>query len=193
MQSELLFLERIIQLLEINGKAAVIVPEGVLFGRGKAYKKTRELLLKNCEFEAVISLPNGVFKPYAGVKTSILLFTKKKDNKTKWNTKKVWFYELKSDGYSLDDNRQKLNKNPLPLALKLFESKNKVSNKDRKTYFFVKIDEIKNNNLDLSYNHYQEIIYEEKEYDPPQVILNAIFSLEKELTIGLQELNNLIK
>nr|WP_321237209.1 class I SAM-dependent DNA methyltransferase [uncultured Psychroserpens sp.] len=193
-QTELLFLERIIQLLEINGKAAVIVPEGVLFGKGKAHKSTREILLKNCDFEAVISLPSGVFKPYAGVKTSILLFTKKvNESKTKWHTKKVWFYELNSDGYSLDDNRKKLDDNPLPIAVKAFDFKNKTSKKNRKTHFFVDLGLIQKNNLDLSYNSYQEFEYEEKEYDPPQDILKALINLEKEIKIDMEELKNLIQ
>ncbi len=192
-QSELLFLERILQLLKINGKAAVIVPEGVLFGRGNAYKRTREILLKNCEFEAVISLPSGVFKPYAGVKTSILLFTKKSNNsKNKWHTKKVWFYELKSDGYSLDDNRKKLNENPLPIAVNYFNTKNKSNKEDRKTHFFIEIDQIQKNNLDLSYNQYQEFEYEEQEYEPPQDILTALLSLEDEIRLDLENLKNLM-
>lgn len=113
-QSELLFLERIISALMVGGKAAVIVPEGVLFGSSKAQKKTREILLKDNLLEAVISLPNGVFKPYTAVKTAILIFTKVKTNSKKWSTDKVWFYELKSDGYSLDDNRRRLKDYPLP-------------------------------------------------------------------------------
>lgn len=145
-------------------------------------------------FEAVISIPSGVFKPYAGVKTSILLFTKKANSsKEKWHTKKVWFYELNGDGYSLDDNRKKLDENPLPVAVKAFDSKSKSPKKNRKTFFYVELDEIQRNYFDLSYNHYQEIVYEEKDYDPPQYILEALFDLEEEIKIGMNELNNLIK
>lgn len=192
-QSEILFLERIVDILKINGKAAVIVPEGVLFGGGKAYKKIREILLKDCEFEAVISLPSGTFKPYAGVKTSILLFTKKTANsKNKWYTKKVWFYELSSDGYSLDDNRRKLAENPLPIAVKAFESKDNILKNDRKSYFFVPIEEIQKNDYNLSYSRYRDFKYEEKIYETPQEILKNLFGLEEEIRTDMEELKNLI-
>lgn len=192
-QSEILFLERIVDLLKINGKAAVIVPEGVLFGGGKAYKKIREILLKDCDFEAIISLPSGAFKPYAGVKTSILIFTKKAINsKNKWHTKKVWFYELANDGYSLDDNRRKLTENPLPIAVKSFDGKNSFLEEDRKSHFFVPLEEIQKNNLDLSYNRYCEYEYEEQFYEAPQDILKAIFSIEDEIRIDMEELKNMI-
>ncbi|GGK37898.1 MULTISPECIES: HsdM family class I SAM-dependent methyltransferase [Flavobacteriaceae] len=193
-QSELLFLERIVQLLKINGKAAVIVPEGVLFGKNNAYKKTREILLKDCNLEAIISLPNGVFKPYAGVKTSILVFTKKSNNsKVKWHTKKVWFYELEGDGYSLDDNRKKLKENPLPEAVKIFESKNSIIKEDRKKHFYVSLDEIQKSDLDLSYDYYRDFEYVEKNYDPPKDILKALFLLEEEISVEMEELKNLIE
>lgn len=192
-QSEILFLERIVDLLEINGKAAVIVPEGVLFGGGKAYKKIREILLKDCDFEAIISLPSGAFKPYTGVKTSILIFTKKAINsKNKWHTKKVWFYELANDGYSLDDNRRKLNENPLPIVVNLFDKKKSFLQEDRKSYFYVPIEEIQKNNLDLSYNRYCEYEYEQQFYEAPQDILKAIFSIEDEIRMDMEELKNMI-
>lgn len=192
-QSELLFLERIVQLLKTNGKAAVIVPEGVLFGGNKAYVNTRQILLKDCDLEAVISLPSGVFKPYTGVKTSILVFTKKANlSKTKWHTKKVWFYELKSDGYSLDDNRRKLSENPLPNAVKAFDEKKENIQNDRKSYFFIELDEIKKNEFDLSYNRYKEFEYKEQNFEPPQEILKKIFLLEEEIKIDMDELKNLI-
>ena len=110
-QSELLFLVRISKMLKPKGKAAVIIPEGVLFGGSKNQKQTREILLKDNQLEAIISLPSGAFKPYTGVKTAILIFTKVKENSAKWNTKKVWFYELKNDGYSLVENPVKLTTN----------------------------------------------------------------------------------
>jgi len=192
-QSELLFLERIVQLLKINGQAAVIVPEGVLFGGGNAFKKVREILLKDCEFEAVISLPSGAFKPYTGVKTSIIIFTKKANrSKKKWFTKKVWFYELINDGYSLDDNRKKLAENPLPLAVDLYVNRFSNISVDRKTHFFVDIEEIKKNNLDLSYNRYSEFIYEEKIYNSPKEIFNTLSALEEEIKVEMSELKNLI-
>lgn len=191
-QSELLFLERIVKLLRVNGNAAVIVPEGVLFGSSKAYKNTREILLKDCNLEAVISLPSGTFKPYTGVKTSILLFTKKTVTKNKWNTKKVWFYELANDGYSLDDNRRKLTENPLPIAVDAYHNKVTGTPIERKSHFFVELNEIKKNDSDLSYNRYSELEYEQQTYEAPQDILKALFILEDEIKIEMEELKNLI-
>ncbi|WP_222539347.1 N-6 DNA methylase [Pedobacter polysacchareus] len=189
-QSELLFLERIIYMLEVNGKAAVIIPEGVLFGSSNAQKQTREILLKDNRLEAVISLPSGVFKPYTGVKTAILFFTKIKEKSKTWHTEKVWFYELKSDGYSLDDNRRRLKDFPLQELKDLFIKKNII--KDRKTHFFVPIAEIQENDLDLSYNRYKEYEYVEQTYDPPKQLLAKLMKLEQEILKDMEELNSLI-
>lgn len=192
-QSELLFLERIIQLLEINGQAAVVVPEGVLFGGKKAYKNLREILLKDCVVDAVISLPSGAFKPYTGVKTSILVFTKKGFKNNNFVTKDVWFYELETDGYSLDDNRKKLNDNPLPKAVDAFDKKaNDKKKEERRKHFWVPLSEIEKNFFDLSFNRYKDFDYEEQQYDPPQDILKAILALEEEIKNDLQELKDLI-
>lgn len=192
-QSELLFLERIIQLLEMGGKAAVVVPEGVLFGGNNAYKNLREILLKDCIVEAVISLPSGAFKPYTGVKTSILVFTKKGFKKKNFSTNKVWFCELETDGYSLDDNRKKLNDNPLPIAVEFFDNKKDNEEKEeRRKCFYVPIGEIKKNDFDLSFNRYKDFDYEEQQYDPPQEILKSIMALEEEINNDLQDLKELI-
>lgn len=190
--SELLFLDRISSMLKTKGKAAVIIPEGVLFGSSNAQKKTREIILKDNNLEAVISLPSGAFKPYTGVKTAILVFTKVKENSEDWNTKKVWFYELQSDGYSLDDNRRRLKDFPLPETVKEFESRNKSKIKDRKSHFYVPITEIQENDLDLSYNRYKEYVYIEQTYDPPKEILAKLILLENEILADIEELNNLI-
>jgi len=155
--TELLFLDRISSLLCENGKAAVIIPEGVLFGSSNAHKKTREIILKDNHLDAVISLPEGAFKPYTAVKTSILVFTKINEKSKVWNTDKVWFYELKSDGYSLDDNRRRLKDFPLPDTKLAFKKREKTRTIDRKTYFFVPLEEIQKNDLDLSYNRYKEL------------------------------------
>jgi type I restriction enzyme M protein len=130
-KSEILFLDRIIHMLKPEGKAAVIVPEGVLFGSSKASRKIREILLKDCSLESVISLPSGVFYPYTGVKTSILIFTKKKLNSTVYNTKKVWFYGMSSDGYSLDTNRKRLKDYPLPETVKEWGKRNRTRQQDK--------------------------------------------------------------
>ncbi|MBI5371457.1 MAG: N-6 DNA methylase [Sphingobacteriales bacterium] len=190
--TELLFLSRISKMLRPNGKAAVIIPEGVLFGSSSAQKATREILLKDNQLDAVISLPQGAFKPYTGVKTAILVFTKAKENSKKWNTDKVWFYSVDSDGYSLDDNRRKLKENPLPEVKASFEARTKAKYKDRKKHFFVDLKEIQENNLDLSYNRYKEYEYVEQKYVPPKEILATLIDLEKEILKDMNELNGLI-
>jgi len=191
-QTELLFLSRISKMLRKNGKAAVIIPEGVLFGSSKAQAKAREILLKDNKLDAVISLPSGAFKPYTGVKTSILLFTKVEDESETWHTKKVWFYELQSDGYSLDDNRIRLKDHPLPEARTAYDTKDENLKTDRKTHFFVSIAEIKNNDLDLSFNRYKEFEYEEQTYDPPKEILTKLIKMEEEILADMNELKGLI-
>jgi type I restriction enzyme M protein len=192
-QSELLFLIRISKMLRAGGKAAVIIPEGVLSGSSKNQKDTREILLKDNQLEAVISLPGGAFKPYTGVKKAILIFTKVEENSQTWHTEKVWFYELKNDGYSLDDNRRKLADNPLPIAVNAFINRVTQTPVERKLHFYVSISEIQKNELDLSYNHYREFEYEEQTHEPPQKILKDLMDLEAEIQIDIQELSNLIK
>lgn len=191
-QSELLFLIRISKMLRPGGKAAVIIPEGVLFGSSKNQKQTREILLKDNQLEAVISLPSGAFKPYTGVKTAILLFTKAEEDSQTWHTEKVWFYELKNDGYSLDDNRKKLAENPLPIAVDAYQNRAIDTPIERTNHFYVPISEIQDNGLDLSYNRYKKFEYEEQTYEPPKKILEALFQLESEIQKDMQELKNLI-
>ncbi|MFN8844073.1 MAG: N-6 DNA methylase [Chryseotalea sp.] len=191
-QSELLFLVRISKMLRPGGKAAVIIPEGVLFGGSKNQKQTREILLKDNQLEAVISLPSGAFKPYTGVKTAILLFTKVEEDSPTYHTEKVWFYELKNDGYSLDDNRRKLAENPLPLAVNAYQNRAIETPIERTNHFSVPLAEIQENGLDLSYNRYKKFEYEEQSYEPPQKILEALFQLESEIQKDMQELKNLI-
>lgn len=190
--TELLFLSRISKMLRNGGKAAVIIPEGVLFGGSGAQQATREILLKDNRLEAVISLPIGAFKPYTGVKTAILLFTKMKLKNKKWSTEKVWFYSVDNDGYSLDDNRRKLKENPLPEVKTAFNSRTKVKYRDRKNHFFVQLKEIRESELDLSYNRYREYEYIEQKYDPPSEILSKLLSLEKKILEDMGELNKLI-
>ena len=190
-KSELLFLIRIISMLKIGGRAAVIVPDGVLFATGKKAKSVREKLLKDCSLNAVISLPSGVFKPYAGVKTSILLFTKVEDGSSDWHTNDIWYYELSSDGYSLDDNRRKLTENPLPAALDKFQNRDKLLKKT-KQYFHLSIDEVNKRTLELHFEKYK--IYEEEREDfrPPHELMKDIMSLEKNIMKDLQKLNGMI-
>lgn len=191
-QSELLFLIRISKMLRPGGKAAVIIPEGVLFGSSKNQKHTREILLKDNQLEAVISLPIGAFKPYTGVKTAILIFTKAEEGSQTWHTEKVWFYELKSDGYSLDDNRKKLAENPLPTAIEAFKNRFTETPIERTGHFFVPISEIQANALDLTYNKYKKYEYQVQNYDAPQEILKSLFQIENEIRSDMEELKNLI-
>ena len=190
--TELLFLARISKMLRSGGKAAVIIPEGVLFGGNKAQKATREILLKDNQLEAVISLPAGAFKPYTGVKTAILVFTKVEEDSKKWHTEKVWFYALENDGYSLDDNRRKLKENPLPIVKSEYTARKTAEYTDRKNHFFVPLTEIQENDLDLSYNRYKEYEYIEQSYEPPKEILAKLLEMEEGILADMQELNDLI-
>lgn len=190
--TELLFLARISKMLRAGGKAAVIIPEGVLFGSSKAQKATREILLKDNQLEAVISLPAGAFKPYTGVKTAILVFTKVEEDSKTWHTEKVWFYALENDGYSLDDNRRKLKENPLPIVKNKYNDRKTATYPDRKNHFFVPLADIQENDLDLSYNRYKEYDYTEQTYEPPKVILAKLIEMEQGILADMQELNDLI-
>jgi type I restriction enzyme M protein len=164
-KTELLFLELMFNLLRNGGRCAVIVPDGVLFGNSNAHKKIREMLLERCRLDAVISMPSGVFKPYAGVSTAVLFFTKGEP------TKEVWFYDMENDGFSLDDKRVQIGKNDIPDIIERFKNRHKEKQTDRKKkYFFIPIKEIKDNNYDLSISKYREIEYEEVKYEKPEVI-----------------------
>lgn len=192
-QSELLFLDRIIHMLKPNGKAAVIIPEGVLFGSGKAQNKTREILLKDCCLEAVISLPSGVFQPYTGVKTSILIFTKKQLYSDKYHTTKVWFYGMDSDGYSLDTHRKKLKDNPLPLVIKDWSERNKKAQSNKKLkHFYIPIKDIIANGLDLSYNQYKKYVQENEKYEQPKELLAQLIEFEKEILNDMNYLTGIL-
>lgn len=182
-KTELLFLELMYNSLNHSGRCCVIVPDGVLFGNSKAHKAIRQLLLEKCSLDAVISMPSGVFKPYAGVSTAVLFFTKGQ------STKKVWFYEMENDGFSLDDKRTKIDKNDIPDIIEKFKKRDKEEYKNRKAKcFFVPIEEIKENNYDLSISKYKEIEYEEVKYDPPKEIKEKIIELENKIVSNLKEL-----
>ncbi|GAA3522245.1 class I SAM-dependent DNA methyltransferase [Aquimarina addita] len=193
-QSELLFIDRMVRMLKPGGKAAVIIPEGVLFGSGKAQKKAREILLRDTQLEAVISLPSGAFQPYTGVKTAILVFTKAELESKKWHTDRVWFCNLQSDGYSLDNSRKRLKDEPLPLAIKKYQSRAGDNETDQKEeHFYVDLDKIKENDLDLSFNRYKTFDYTPQKYDPPKEILKALLNLEDDIQKELNELNEMIE
>jgi type I restriction enzyme M protein len=184
-KTELLFVENIYRLLKKGGTACVIVPQGVLFGSGGAFKNLRQMLVERCELKAVIALPSGIFKPYAGVSTAILLFTKvwgPKDKVTKPATKHVWFYEMIADGYSLDDKRTKQKGfGDLQDIVAKFHSRNSEIDIDRTQKFFVvprtEIADEKNN-YDLSFSRYREDVFKEVVYDKPCAILKQLIEAE---------------
>lgn len=182
-KSELLFVENIYRLLKKGGSACVIVPQGVLFGSGGAFRALRQLLIERCDLKAVITLPSGVFKPYAGVSTAILLFTKvwgPKDNVTQPATEHVWFYEMAADGYSLDDKRSKLEGyGDLQDIIAQYHARNPTNDTDRTAKcFMVPRAEIEAENYDLSLSRYKEDVFEEVHYDAPSVILNRLIQAE---------------
>lgn len=184
-KTELLFVNRIINSLKIGGRAVVIVPDGVLFGSSKAHKDLRKMLIHDCELQGIVSMPSGVFKPYAGVSTAILVFVES------GTTERVWFYDMQADGYSLDDKRDKIEQSDLPDIVKEWKARKKNANDDRKAkHFFVPIKEIIENNYDLSINRYKEIDYNPPKYDKPEVILGKISTLEKEIVKKIEVLKN---
>ncbi|EFA4465006.1 N-6 DNA methylase [Escherichia coli] len=184
-KTELLFVENIYRLLKKGGTACVIVPQGVLFGSGKAFRDLRQTLVERCDLKAVITLPSGVFKPYAGVSTAILLFTKvwgAKDKITKPATEHVWFYEMAADGYSLDDKRSKQEGyGDLQDIITKYHNRNPGTDTDRTAkYFMVPYSEIadEKNNFDLSLSRYKEDVFEEVSYEPPRIILERLIQAE---------------
>ena len=182
-KTELLFNFLFLRMLKLGGRAAVIVPDGVLFGASKAHVALRQTLIDENQLEAIVSLPSGVFKPYAGVSTAIMIFTKggKTDN--------VWFYDVEADGLSLDDKRLPIPENDLPDVVRSWKNRNNEDNTDKsKKHFFVSVDDIRNNKYDLSISKYKKVVYVEPEYDKPLVILNRMFDLENDI---LNEMNQL--
>lgn len=182
-KTELLFVENIYRLLKKGGTACVIVPQGVLFGSGKAFRDLRQTLVARCDLKAVITLPSGVFKPYAGVSTAILLFTKvwgAKDKVTKPATEHVWFYEMMADGYSLDDKRTKQEGfGDLQDIVTKFHARNAATDIDRTAKcFMVARADIEVENYDLSISRYKEDVFEEMQYDVPGVILDRLIQTE---------------
>lgn len=182
-KSELLFVENIYRLLKKGGTAGVIVPQGVLFGSGKAFKDLRKILVDRCDLEAVITLPSGVFKPYAGVSTAILLFTKvwgPKDKVDKPATQHVWFYEMAADGYSLDDKRTKQEGyGDLQDIVAKFHARSVTTDTDRTAKcFMVPRREIEAEGYDLSLSRYKEDVFEEVHYDAPVLILERLIQAE---------------
>ena len=176
-------------MLKKGGQCACIVPDGVLFGSSKAHKSIREELVENHQLRAVISMPSGVFKPYAGVSTAILVFTKTGAG----GTDKVWFYDMKADGFTLDDKRSEISDNDIPDIIERFRHLEKEENRERtEQSFFVPKQEIVDNGYDLSINKYKKAEYIPVEYPPTSEILDKLDELEKEITAGLKELREML-
>ena len=190
-KTELLFLALFLRILRTGGRAASIVPDGVLFGSSNAHKAIRKEIIEKHKLEAVISMPSGVFKPYAGVSTAIMIFTKTGDG----GTDKVWFYDMTADGFSLDDQRQPIKENDIPDIIKRFNNRNSKEEQERartEKSFFVPKEEIVENDYDLSINKYKEIVVEKKEYEDPKVILKRVIDMENELQQKLKELEEML-
>ena len=170
-----------LRMLKQGGRCAVVVPDGVLFGSSQAHKSLREMLIEQHQLEAVVKLPAGVFKPYAGVSTAIMFFTK--DGRTT----DVWFYDVQADGLSLDDKRDPVAENDLPDVRQRWAKRNPKKDTDRTAKsFFVSKKEIADNAYDLSINRYKEIVHEEIKYDTPKTILKRLKKMEAEVASDLE-------
>jgi type I restriction enzyme M protein len=188
-KTELLFLALMIRMLKIGGRCACIVPDGVLFGSSNAHKAIRQEIIDNHRLEAIISMPSGVFKPYAGVSTGIIIFTKTNHG----GTDNVWFYDMTADGLSLDDKRNLTDKNDIPDIIQKFKTRNEESGTDRKAKCFtVPKSEIVGNEYDLSINKYKKTDHISVEYPHPKELMAKIKTLEEEIMKGLEELEGMI-
>lgn len=190
-KTELLFVALIMRMLKTGGRAAIIVPDGVLFGPSKAHEQLRKHLVDDNQLEAVISLPSGVFKPYAGVSTAILIVTKGGE------TDDIWFYNVEEDGFSLDDKRQPKTEDDLPSLIRQFKSRDKSlasteANDKTQKYFWVSRDEVIGNKYELSLSRYAKKVYEAESYESPKKILDNIKLLEIEIQEALGELEEIL-
>ena len=190
-KTELLFIALFLSMLKKGGRCACIVPDGVLFGTTKAHKTLRKELIENHQLQGIISMPSGVFKPYSGVSTAVLVFSKTGAG----GTDKVWFYDMKSDGYSLDDKRTDLgNGGDLNDIVERFNNLDgETDRKPTEQSFLVEKSKIAENGYDLSINRYKEIEYEKVEYDSPEVILDRLAELDKKIASKMEELRGLIR
>ena len=187
-KTELLFLALFIRSLRIGGRCACIVPDGVLFGSSRAHKDVRKELVENNRLQAVISMPSGVFKPYAGVSTAILVFTKDPAG-----TDKVWFYDMTADGYSLDDKRSPIADNDIPdISARYKNLKDEESRERTDKSFFVPVQEIIDNDYDLSINKYKKTEYVAVEYPPTSEILDELDKLEAQIAQEMKELRKML-
>ncbi len=189
-KTELLFLALFVRMLRVGGRCACIVPDGVLFGSSKAHKAIRKELIENQRLQAVISMPSGVFKPYAGVSTAILIFTKTGHG----GTDQVWFYDMKADGFSLDDKRTEVKENDIPDIIRRFRNLDGEAARERTDQsFFVPKQEIADNDYDLSINKYKQTVYVPVEYPPTEEIMAELRELERKIGEEMDELERLLK
>ena len=188
-KTELLFLALFLRMLKIGGRCACIVPDGVLFGSSAAHKVIRKEIIENNRLEAVISMPSGVFKPYAGVSTGILIFTKTGHG----GTDNVWFYDMTADGYSLDDKRTPINDNDIKDIIDRFHNLDGEKDRERtEKSFFVPKQELIDNDYDLSINKYKKTVYKAVEYPSTEEIMAELFELQMKISEGMDELNSLL-
>lgn len=180
-KTELLFLELMYDLLVTGGHCGVIVPDGVLFGTSNAHIDTRKILIDKCNLEGVISMPSGVFKPYAGVSTAVVIFQKG------GTTDSVWFYDMEADGFSLDDKRQRIEDNDIPDIIEKWKTK-----AESKKSLLVPVDEIRANKYDLSISRYKPIEHKEIKYEKPDVIMKKVLKLEKEIAKEIEEIQTML-
>ena len=188
-KTELLFLALFVRMLKMGGRCACIVPDGVLFGSSTAHKAIRKELIENQRLQAVISMPSGVFKPYAGVSTAILVFTKTGHG----GTDNVWFYDMKADGFSLDDKRSEVKDNDIPDIIERFRNLDGETERKRtEQSFFVPKQEIVDNDYDLSINKYKQIEYVAVEYPPTEKIMADLREIELKISEEMAELERLL-
>ena len=188
-KTELLFLAAFLRMLAPGGRCAAIVPDGVLFGASNAHKAIRREIIDGNRLEAVISMPSGVFKPYAGVSTAVLVFTKTNHG----GTDNVWFYDMQADGFSLDDKRSPVQQNDIPDIITRFRNlKDEADRKRTDKSFFVPVKEIRENGYDLSINKYKKIEYVPEEYPAPKELLSDIAKLEEDISKGLKDLEKML-
>lgn len=189
-KTELLFLALFLRMLKVGGRCACIVPDGVLFGSSTAHRAIRKELVDGNRLEAVISMPSGVFKPYAGVSTAILIFTKTGHG----GTDKVWFYDMKADGFSLDDKRSPVADNDIPDIITRFRHLDAEADRQRtEQSFLVPRQEIVDNGYDLSINKYKKTEYKPVAYPPTSEIMAQIRELEQEISAAMDELEEMLK
>jgi type I restriction enzyme M protein len=188
-KTELLFVALFLRMLRKGGRCSCIVPDGVLFGNSNAHKALRKELVENHQLQVVISMPSGVFKPYAGVSTAVLAFTKTGAG----GTDKVWFYDMKSDGFSLDDKRSAIEANDIPdIIVRFHNLEGEANRKPTDQSFFVDKSAIVTNDYDLSINRYKEVVYEKVVYDAPEVIMARLDQLSLDISSKIEELRGLI-